>query len=121
MRIRSKSLANPPIWNALITETDQGIFFTSFGVGTMTEEAAQLSDAAKAVFVNFYSLCEASGRWQKELTFFQIRETDSAERRVREALTNTENNTAIFFVCATVDECHAVRTILNLENFPDLH
>jgi hypothetical protein len=115
MLIRSTSLTDPMAYGAFCTITDEGVFFTSYGVGSMTGDAAQLSDSAKATFVKFLSICEESGRWRKELAFFQVKDANSAEGRVREALLDAESDTAIFFVCASLEACYAVRKSLNPE------
>jgi len=116
MRIRSTRLSNAPLCSAFRTTTGDGTFFTSYGIGSMTGDAAQLSDSAKAAFVKFFSLCEASGRWRKELIFFQVNDAGLAGDRVHIALSNAENDTAIFFVCASVQACYAVSNILDPDN-----
>jgi hypothetical protein len=116
MRIRSTRLTNALLCSAFRTTTDAGTFFTSYGIGSMTGDAAQLSDSAKAAFVTFFSLCEASGGWRKELTFFQVNDAGLAEDRVHIALSKAENDAAIFFVCASVEACYAVRNILDPDN-----
>lgn len=121
MRIRSISMKNALPCSAFRTMTDDGTFFTSYGIGSMTGDAAQLSDSAKAAFVKFFSLCEASGRWRKELTFFQVNDACLAEERVHDALSKAENDTAIFFVCASLKACYAVRNVLYPDNSLNLH